>query len=67
MPPVEEGTDRSPRLPFQTTGDELISAYLRPLDPLCVVLIGAFDFSERLVGLAEAHAIAGTECARLLH
>jgi hypothetical protein len=39
----------------------LISAYPRRLDPLCLVLIGAFDFSERLVGLAEAHPIAGKE------
>jgi hypothetical protein len=46
---------------FRHTGDEVISAYLRRLDPLCLVLIGAFDFSEGLVGLAEARPIAGME------
>jgi hypothetical protein len=46
---------------FRHTGNELISAYLRRLDPLCLVLIGAFDFSERSVGLAEAHPIARKE------
>jgi len=35
--------------------DEAISAYVRRLNPYRAVLIGAFDPSERLVGLAEAH------------
>ena len=34
--------------------DERISAYARRLDPLSMVLIGAFDPNARMVGLAEA-------------
>ena len=36
-------------------GDAEIAAYARGLDPSHVILIGAFDAAERLVGLAEAH------------
>jgi GNAT superfamily N-acetyltransferase len=46
--------DRRARF-FGKLSDEAISAYARRLDPFRVVLIGAFDPSERLVGLAEAH------------
>jgi ribosomal protein S18 acetylase RimI-like enzyme len=40
--------------------DRAISAYVRGLDPSKVILIGAFDPSERLVGLAEAHPVGAT-------
>jgi GNAT superfamily N-acetyltransferase len=46
--------DRRARF-FGKLTDEAISAYARWLDPFRVVLIGAFDPSGRLVGLAEAH------------
>ena len=46
--------DRRARF-FGNLTDEAISAYARRLDPFRVVLIGAFDPSGRLVGLAEAH------------
>jgi hypothetical protein len=36
-------------------GDEVIRAYVRQLDPFRVILVGAFDPSSRLVGVAEAH------------
>ena len=35
--------------------DEAIAAYARRLDPVRAILIGAFDSSEHLVGLAQAH------------
>ena len=35
--------------------DEAIVAYARRLDPVWAILIGAFDSSEHLVGLAQAH------------
>ena len=46
--------DRRARF-FGKLTDEAISAYARRLDPFRVVLFGAFDPGERLVGLAEAH------------
>ena len=46
--------DRRARF-FGKLTDEAISAYARRLDPSRAVLIGAFEPSERLVGLAEAH------------
>src|SRR5262249_57717258 len=36
--------------------DKAIAAYARGFDPLVDILIGAFDRSERLIGLAEARA-----------
>jgi ribosomal protein S18 acetylase RimI-like enzyme len=35
--------------------DEVIRAYAHQLDPSRMILVGAFDPSRRLVGLAEAH------------
>jgi AAHS family 4-hydroxybenzoate transporter-like MFS transporter len=35
--------------------DAAIAAYVRGIDPSCTVLVGAFDPSDRMVGLAEAH------------
>jgi ribosomal protein S18 acetylase RimI-like enzyme len=35
--------------------DAAIAAYVRELDPSRAVLIGAFDYGDRLVGLAAAH------------
>jgi ribosomal protein S18 acetylase RimI-like enzyme len=45
------------------TADEVISDYVRRLNPFRAVLIGAFDLSERVVGLAEAHPTVGTRKA----
>lgn len=46
--------DRRSRF-FCNRDDAAISAYARRLDPSRAVLIGAFDPSEGLIGLAEAH------------
>jgi ribosomal protein S18 acetylase RimI-like enzyme len=35
--------------------DKMIAAYARGIDPSSTVLVGAFDQSGRMVGLAEAH------------
>jgi hypothetical protein len=47
------------------TSDEVIRTYVGRLDPFHDVLIGAFDPSERMVGLAEAHPTAGTQKAEI--
>jgi hypothetical protein len=44
------------RARFLTYGpDKMIAAYVRRIDPSSTVLVGAFDQSGRMVGLAEAH------------
>jgi GNAT superfamily N-acetyltransferase len=52
-------SDRRSRFLYRPD-DRAINAYVRGLDPSKVILIGAFDTSERLVGLAEAHPAAAT-------
>ena len=54
--------DRRARFLSHTT-DEVISDYVRRLDPFRGVLIGAFDCGERIVGLAEARPTVGTRKA----
>jgi ribosomal protein S18 acetylase RimI-like enzyme len=47
-------SDRRARfLSYPTDG--AITSYVRGIDPACAILIGAFDQSDRMVGLAEAH------------
>jgi ribosomal protein S18 acetylase RimI-like enzyme len=47
-------TDRHARF-LGNPADAKIVAYVRGIDPSCTILIGAFDQSGRMVGLAEAH------------
>ena len=47
-------SDRQARF-LGNRADEMIRAYAHELDPSRVILVGAFDPSRRLVGLAEAH------------
>ena len=39
--------------------DAMITSYVRGIDPSCTVLVGAFDQSGRMVGMAEAHLSGG--------
>jgi ribosomal protein S18 acetylase RimI-like enzyme len=47
-------TDRRARFLSYPT-DAAITSYVRGIDPSRTVLIGGFDLSDRMVGLAEAH------------
>ncbi len=49
-----EPSDRRARFLYYRP-DAAIAAYARGIDPSCTVLVGAFDPSDRMVGLAEAH------------
>jgi GNAT superfamily N-acetyltransferase len=68
VPAIEEHllkltpSDRRDRF-LSHTADEVISEYVRRLNPFRAVLIGAFDLSERVVGFAEVHPTVGTRKA----